>query len=501
MQDEMVSALARLVKQEIQRALQKTDTCDLASLDWLQKSTLVLLKAVCQAAVDAWTESLLSVAQELARTCPCCGRRRKWKWRKHRHLKLSVLGLDFELPEPYVECGHCRAPGVSIMKLLTGLSAGDSSTELKLLCVRRGALDTYGRASREMQAHHGQDIERTKIRRISLEMEQEAVDFNQRRRTGALLADLAIKGEPVLVEEADGGSARTAVLVACQEGDEGYGKTTIKRGIPRKKKQMQGREMITMDVRAPGEMVPRALEVLVPALAPAGERERRMQGMAARAGRGTNTQMRGLGDMGSSLAQAFDSAFPEPLHFWSADWKHVTDYVAAVEPTVEGLDFENWSKRMKNAIWNREESLVAHIVNDAYLCIKLPLLEDMDKHPLHKLQGYLRNNWAHFRFKQMAQEGLPFVSARAECQVRERTRKRFGGPATWSEGNLEPKATVLAIIDEGSWDEFAAHVRDKRTDSFRQAFRQRLETAVREGRLTGPATDMEYQQERTRLAA
>lgn len=202
------------------------------------------------------------------------------------------------------------------------------------------------------------------------------------------------RGATSLICEADGGSARTGKLLPCEEGDEGYGKKTAKRGMPKRKKVTRGREIITMDTRAPGETEPRALEVMVPALSPPGERGRRMRTMVARSGRGQDTVLRGLGDMGSGLGRAFDKTFGKP-HFWCADWKHVTDYIDAAAKVLIGLDTEEWNAQMRDSL----------------------------------------------RSKQMQDEGFPFISARAESQVRDRTRRRFGGPATWLEENLEPKAT------------------------------------------------------------
>jgi len=464
--------------------LSNVSLLDLASLDWLQRFVLALLKAVCEAVVEEWKDVLMSAAEELSRQCPRCGKRRKWKWRRKQTMKLSVLGLDFELPKPYVECGHCDAPGVSMVKLLTGLRSGDSSTELELLAARRGAQDTYGKSAREMEAHHGQSIERTKLRRMALKVEQEAMAFAEDRRARFEQAPVLTGGADKLLIEADGGSTRTGRLVPCEAEDEGYGKRTAKRGIARRKMAVQGREMITSDCRAPGEMKPRGLEVLMPALSPPGERARRMRAIAARAGMGTETKMRGLGDMGSGLARAFDEAFPQSNSYWSADWHHVSEYVAAASKVLVDFDAESWGEQMRDVIWHRHKSMSEHLLCVAYGHLVRPLPEGTEKCPVNSLQTYLNNNWNHIRSKQLRSEGLTYISARAENQVRERIRKRFGGPGTWREENLEPKATLLAIIDENGWAEFAGHVRRQRDNEFRHQLITRLSDAVHQGRLS-----------------
>jgi len=494
MRDHDITKLGSLVKAETRLLLENVRLLDLVSLDWLQRFLLVVAKGVLEAVVEVWKEVLLSAAEELARECPSCGGRRKWKWRRKQTMKLSVLGLGFELPKPYVECGHCDAPGLSVMKTLTGLRSGDTSTELDLLTARRAAQDTYGKASREMKAHHGQDIERTKVRRKALGVEEEATIFADEFRGRAEAATLPAVGAHSLLAEADGGSNRTGVLVPCQKGDAGFGKTTAKRGMPRRKMVIQKREMITMDIRAPGEMEPRALEVMVPFVSKPGERARRMRTMAIRAGMGTNTDVRGLGDMGSGLAGAFGNAFPDHPGFWAADWTHVKNYVtAATTVLVDFSDIDRWTEQMLDALWHRCKSMCEHLLAEAYGYRVHPLPKEVEKCPLHALQTYIGNNWEHFRFKQMKDEGWPFISARAENQVRERIRKRFGGPGTWKVENLEPKAILLLIIDEGSWGQFCGWLHLRRSTEYRRQLFSRLQKAVQQGRLSSAVLSMAYE--------
>ena len=486
MQDEDIMAIQSAVKVQMRKYLSGVSLFDIASFDWLQKLLSSVLKAVAEAIVESWQETLLKLSKELTLECPSCGRKRAWKWRRGRKLKVSLVGLNVELPQPLVECDHCETKALNVMKILTGLSSGDSSTELELLIARRGVQDTYGRASREMKAHHGQDIERTKIRRKGLVIEQEAVEFAEQRRTRMETTSLPAKGPEKLLIEADGGSVRTGIMAPCEDGDPGYGKKTEKRGLPRRKKNIHNREMITMDIRAPGEMEPRALDVMVPVLSPPGERSRLMTTMAARAGAADNTTMRGLGDMGSGLARAFEGAFPDNKSYWAADWKHITDYVANACKVLTDFDITSWIEQMHDALWQRHKSMSDYLLSQAFGHLKLPMPEGTEKCPLHALQTYINNNWKFFRSKQMRAEGLTFISARAENQVRERIRKRFGGPGTWLEENIGPKATLMAIIDEGSFTEFTEWLHRKRANEYRKRLLDRLENAVRQSQWPKP---------------
>ncbi len=82
-------------------------------------------------------------------------------------------------------------------------------------------------------------------------------------------------------------------------------------------------------------------------------------------------------------------------------------------------------------------------------------------------------------------EGLPFVSARAEAQVRDRSKKRFNVAGAWRLENLEPKATLRAIIHEGDREQFKRSELASEQSSFTKDLQARLQQAVTEGRL-GP---------------
>lgn len=116
---------------------------ELHSLDWLQGILLVVVMAVFRGVVAAWKEVLFEKARNLLCVCPRCGGNRRWSWRRTRALLLSVAGLDFELESPLVECCHCDSPAVNVVKLLTGLRNGDTSTELKLPAGYEGAGDVW----------------------------------------------------------------------------------------------------------------------------------------------------------------------------------------------------------------------------------------------------------------------------------------------------------------------------------------------------------------------
>jgi hypothetical protein len=258
--------------------------------------------------------------------------------------------------------------------------------------------------------------------------------------------------------QGDGGSVRTATVLPCEPGDEGYGKLTPKTNKPKRKRPVQKRELITFDIRQPGQCDPAGLDVMVPVESAEGERSRRMLALAARSGLGTNTQVIGLGDLGSRLPSSFDEAFVDYDALYSGDWKHVCDYVDAAATVLEQLDVGQWKHDMRDAIWQRDTGKRDALLSQArqHRVAKLP--EHLqDKCPLHALKHYVVNNWHRMQAARLKEMGVDFVSARAEAQVRDRTKQRFSVPGAWRQQNIEGKATLRAVIAEGSWQNFRAY--------------------------------------------
>ena len=140
---------------------------------------------------------------------------------------------------------------------------------------------------------------------------------------------------------------------------------------------------------------------------------------------------------------------------------------------------------MKDAIWDREPDTRDKLLAKAQKHRIKELPEEFDKCPVKALSHYVTKNWRRMKSAQRKAEGLPFVSARAEAQVRDRSKKRFNVAGAWKLDNLEPKATLRAIIHEGDWENFKRSELTAEQSSFAQALQARLQKAVTEGRL-GP---------------
>jgi len=491
--DTLIAELSEIVKGRTLSWLSDRGLLEVASLTQIQDAMTRAGRAAAEAVGGAWREALVRVTMTL-RECPGCGHPRKLKWRSAQPLRVEVLGFTIELPKPYLECAHCATPGVSVVTLLTGLSSGEASVQLKLATAYCTSAKSYGDAQRDLAVHYGQDLERTKVRRIALAVEQEAMAFAEAERRVQLeriSGEARTVGVPLILTEADGGKVRSGTLVACEEGDAGYGKRTPKRGLPRRKRPTSFREVITMDAREPGTSACTALDVLVPAGARSGERARRMLALAGRVGLGSNTRSIGLGDMGSELARAFEEAFFDyPDSYWNADWKHTCDYVEAVRKVLSRrFDGIVWSKAMKDAIWHRDPDQRDALLAQARRHRVKVLPRDLEKCPVAALQTYLTNNFKHMRFAELKALGLPFVSARAEAQVRVRTKDRFCVAGAWRLENIEPKATLRAIIADGRWGAFRSHVLAQHRGQFERGLLARLTRAVQEGRLSSAQLD------------
>jgi DNA-directed RNA polymerase subunit RPC12/RpoP len=475
-----------IVTEMTKASLAELPLCEMASLTEVQALGVHVAEAAGRAVFAAWSEVLVAVAKQMGLSCPACGHRRKCKTRPKDPLRICVLGTELKLPKLYLECGHCDAPGVSIIVLLTGLSSGEASLQLKLNAAYFAAKHSYGEAQKDMAAHYGQDLERTKLRRMALQVEQRAVAYSEKQRADALQrlsGEARTRGVSTLMVEADGGMIRTGQLVDLDPEDPGYGEKT-KRDKPRRKRPTQFRELITMDVREPGLIEPTSLDVLVPVCAPTGERSRRLLALAGRAGLGDNTKVKGLGDLGSGLPAAFDEAFVGYQAEFSADWKHICDYVWAAKNVLCGLDADQWAKQMKAALWDRDAVARDKLLAEAQRHRLNALPKELDgKSPVKALSHYVKNNWHRMHAKERKAEGLPFVSARAEAQVRDRSKKRFNVAGVWKLSNLEPKATLRTIIHEGEWDSFKRAELEREQSRFAEALSARLQQAVHTGRL------------------
>jgi post-segregation antitoxin (ccd killing protein) len=502
MQDAVVAHLFPKVQEEFLRNLREQPIIRVASVDWIEAVVRRVLKSLGQAMLDAWTMGLESVAREVGSLCPACEKTRKCKKRLKNPMKIRLLGFFVNVPKLYFECGRCGAPGLSVTKLLTGLCDGGTSSELKLSAAYLAAEHSYGKASRDLDVHHGQTIDRTHVRRMALEVEQEAMVFaeTERRRTLSVAGNEGLpEGVELLMLQGDGGSVRTGKLVPCEPGDSGFGKTTPNSGRPRRKRMSQNREVITLDIRQPGQSTSIGLDVVVPCQSQEGERARRMLSLALRQGLGQKTQMIGLGDMGSSLPAAFEEAFVgQEFSFYSTDWKHICDYVRAASTVLEGVELKRWRKQMRDAIWKRNVRRRDELLNQAYECRVDSLPAHLAKCPLDALATYLSNNWQYMQAARLKELGLDYVSARAEAQVRERTKSRFCVAGAWREENLEPKATLRSIIAEGRWGCFREHYLNSQSTQFRRDLQERLDDARGQKRvvLTTTGTPIDESQDK-----
>ena len=390
--DDLIIALGSCVKEKLLDHLSTRPLAEVASLDYIQQVLTALARTLAKTLVDAWAILLAQLGQRIAGTCPGCSRPRACRTRAREPLRLQILGHDIELPKLYLACEHCDAPPVSITRLLTGLSSGDASVELKLVAAYCAAEKSYRAARVDLEVHHGQSVERAKLRRMALEVEKEAMRFAEATRKEALSrleTERRTRGPERLVVEGDGGTTRTGTLVPCEEGDAGFGKTTAKRGLPRRKRDTHFREVITIDVREPGEVEATALDVLVPLEAQEGERARRMLATAARKGLGDNTRVLGLGDMGSSLAPSFAEAFcGHRDSFWLADWHHTCEYVRNAATVLEGIDALAWRKALRAAIYKRDRAQCDTLLDEARAHRVKSLPVQLEKCPVVALCGF-----------------------------------------------------------------------------------------------------------------
>ncbi len=493
-----VQVMLGAVTDEFLRAQRLSDAL---SLTWVTFCSIELCRAVCLAFVGAWARLLEQAAVEVGLICPECGNRRKICWRKTQPLRIDLLFGRLRIGKPYLRCGRkdCSGRPLSVTHLLSGLRWGDSGLVLKLQAGRHGAEESYGKSTRSLQEHPlGAQLERGKLRRMAIEVEDEAVKYReQQRRENSPPEPLPDVGVSVLVLEGDGGKVRVGTYETPSAGEDGEQERTPVRKLPRRCRPAECREVITLDVRQPKEKSANTLDVLMPVISPAEERERLMLALARRKGMGADTEIYGLGDMGSALASAFEKAFAEHPGFWQADEKHTRDYLRAVAGVLKGLDAEQWQKGLWRAILERDEAQRDALLEQARRHRVATLPASFTRCPVHALTSYLCNNWDNMRFKEMKERGLPVVSARAESQVRDRTKARFSVAGAWDLANVEPKAILRSIIAEGSFAHFTEWLYKKEQVKFAHGLKERVGRAVEERRLDAKAAALLIDSETT----
>jgi len=487
---DLMAPLLSIVKEHVREMVQAMAPLELLNASEAEVFVRDSVAELCDTIAGVWAEEASNLAVELGRTCPGCGGQRKVHQRAA--MRVKMLGVEVAVPKPYLECSACAAPGISIMRVLTGLRSGTCTAGLELVTSYLGAQMSYGDTSRDLGVHHQVEIERTAARRICLEVEEEAVRFAECERREALDAVGVARGAEgvgCLMLQADGGTVRVGELRNTTSADPGHGERTAS-GRLRRAKDVSYREVITFDARKPGSVTDACMDVLVPNGAPEGERSRRMLALAQRAGLTDETRVRGLGDMGSSLARAFDEAFFDYDATYCADWKHTSDYVVDARKVLTHKHPDEWARRTKDAIWNRDRRRVDRLIDSARKRRIATLPAELSKCPVETLATYVDNNWDRFYAASFHDAGLPFVSARAEAQVRDRTKARFSGAGTWLTKNLDGKATLRAIIADGRWTRFREHYLRETRRAFRAAAKHRIHRAVTENRL---ATDVVQQ--------
>jgi hypothetical protein len=162
----------------------------------------------------------------------------------------------------------------------------------------------------------------------------------------------------------------------------------------------------------------------------------------------------------------------------------VRNYVRDAAAVLEDFDVERWQQQMLDALWCRDKPQRDALLREAHAHRVAELPAGMERCPVHALESYVMNNWQRMQAALFKDKGVDYVSARAEAQVRDRTRRRFSVPGAWRQENLEGKATLRAIIDEGSWKRFRRWYLERKQRRFEREQRKRLEAAIAEGRLS-----------------
>ena len=283
-------------------------------------------------------------AEDEGRVCTC-GRKRQ---ANRSDVRISVGSGQVVFHCDYWYCKACKV-GEAPMRRWLGIHAGQVSMGVERDVTNLTTKLTFGESAKQMEEHHGQEMDRTKLERVTYSVAEDGVEYLAERR--ARLRQVAkssarTTGADLVELMADGGGVRTCNLTRPEPG-EGVPVTPI-RQLPRGNRNIARREVRLVTAKRPGMLSERVTDLHI---APYNQTEvsgERMLYTAMEVGLRDNTHIHAVFDMGRWIHTQFEEQFREHDHSAVADIIHVTEYLHdAARNIVDGDQTMAWAKLRK----------------------------------------------------------------------------------------------------------------------------------------------------------
>lgn len=243
------------------------------------------------------------------------------------------------------------------------------------------------------------------------------------------------RGEPWLVVESDGSMVRTGELVLAPEGGQ-----SLKRRLPKRRRQTQWREVRLTCVQRPGETARRYGAVM----GPPAQVGAPMVALALLAGWGEDPGVHGVGDGAPWIAQQMAEVFPQ--HRYLLDRYHLLEHLyagAAALPKTCPLSAAEGVERQMELI---EQGAVDEVIGGCR-----SLAGRRQDHPLHELARYLESQREHLDYAGARARGLPEGSGAVEGGHRHIIQARLKLPGTWWKEEMVNPMLALRTLRANEW--------------------------------------------------
>jgi len=291
-----------------------------------------------------------------------------------------------------------------------------------------GAERSFAKAGRQLKEHYGLDIPIGAIRTIT-------EGHGERMQGDAHLLQGPGKADNVqqLVAETDGSMIPKVEVDEEADGDR------------RKTRKVGWKEARLTLAYSTGSIEP-VFAVTMGAAQQAGEQ---LTACAQTAGFGANTQVHGIGDGATWIAEQMQVCFGAQGRF-TIDFYHLCDYLAAASKHCSDNP-DDWYREQKAAMKaGKLNAVLASLLPH----IEAPEIAEKDA-PVRACYRYIRNRPGQFDYPRAIAEGLPIGSGEIESAHRYviQERMKISG-AWWKVDNAEKMLALRTLRANGNWEEY-----------------------------------------------
>ena len=356
-------------------------------------------------------------------------------------VRFSCLFGPIDVESPYLYDRRSRWSSRPVQDVL-GIRHGGRSAALERALSDFGAEDSFGHAVDRFEEHYGWSVDRGRVRRVTQEAAVDAQTWVASRlasQEGAFMENLASRrGADHVVTQQDGSMARTGRLTAV-EGKE----TTPTRGLPRRRREQQWREIRVALARRLDENS----ATYVAAMDNYVVVTRSVFQASVPHGLSPRSQTICVGDGANGLMEEMLSQFPNAMYI--LDRYHLLEhlYETAEEVGMEaGEDQAGW---VKNHVEQIDRGEVRGVV------AQLRSYRGRGQERVTRLAGYLWRFRECVHYDAYREQGFPIGSGEVESAHRQIPQRRLKLPgACWDPESINPMLALRVLRANGWWDQF-----------------------------------------------